>query len=141
MKLNSKQLDALAAEIQRRIVKDRNIQKEREQYVDHYLEVIKATKVLDQINQLFEHEYVQTLSLDLQSFFDMIGIEKPRYYGTNIIRKGFVLENLSRILNDSFREEIPSLDQIRHKLVLESIVVDKNETIEDLIERMVEKFE
>lgn len=141
MKLNSKQLDALAAEIQRRIVKDRNIQKEREQYVDHYLEVIKATKVLDQINQLFEHEYVQTLSLDLVSFFDMIGIKKPRYYGTNIIRKGFVEENLRRILNDSFREEIPSLDQIRHKLILESIVVEKDESIEDLINKLVEKFE
>lgn len=141
MKLNSKQLDALSSEIQRRIVKDRNIQKEREQYIDRYLEVIKTTGILDQINKLFEHEYVQTLSLDLESFFDMIGINKPRYYGTNIVRKGFVEENLRRILNDSFREEIPSLDQIRHKLILESIVVEKDESIEDLIERMVEKFE
>lgn len=141
MKLNNKQLDALVSEIQCRITKDRNIQKEKEEYINHYLEVIKATKVLDQINSFFEHQYVQTLSLDLVSFFDMIGIKKPRYYGTNIIRKGFVLENLSRILNDSFREEIPSLDQIRHKLILESIVVEKGETIEDLIERLVEKFE
>lgn len=141
MKLNNKQVDALAYEIKEKLSKKRNLKKEKEDYVSNYLKIIKDSGLLDQINELFNSQLLQTISLNLSELFNIIGIDEPRYYGTNVIRRDYVEENLERIILDSYKENIPTLSEIKNKLILESIVVNEDESIEDFINKMVQKFE
>lgn len=141
MKLNNKQVDALAYEIKEKLLKKRNLKKEKEEYVSSYLKIIKDNGLLDQINELFNSQLIQTISLNLPEFFNIIGIDEPRYYGTNVIRRDYVEENLECIILDSYKENIPTLSEIKNKLILESIVVNEDKSIEDFINKMVQKFE
>lgn len=140
MKLTTKQLDALASEIRMQLLAKKK-ENEKEKYVSHYLEIIKASGLMDQIYDAFKFQATKEIVLDVSIISDIIGLPKPNWHVYGWIKRDRIEEDLKYIIKDTYNDNIPSFDTIKHRLVLESIALSQEETIDDFISKMVEKFE
>lgn len=140
MKLNNKQLDALASEIRTQLLAKKK-ENEKENYMSHYLEIIKANGLMDQITNAFNSQIISQIVLDLPTLFDIIGLPKPNWRTYSCIKRDCIEESLMSTIEETYNDNVPSFDAIKHRLVLESITLSQEETIDDFISRMIEKFE
>lgn len=145
MKLTKSQLNVLAREVYQRL-KDsdafKNKAEERMKKINADLEIYKKSKIYKEVEKILKMEeiaYVNVLKIPILRLLKYNIANCPSYQTVTLYPK----DHLGTI-KDMLERELPiratRIEDIEAKILLSTIVPDKEESVDDIINKIIEQF-
>lgn len=144
MKLSSRQIDALASDIRNKIINnpeynwtDEVSEKKVKKVYDKFLK----SSVYKNIMELYKALPLSYVSMGKKDFYDVLWLDTTNISNYNITLEPKYIENqVKGFVRETLRKQYPTLSQIANKLVLETILINKDESIDTFMDRFIKKL-
>lgn len=145
MKLNNRQIDVLVNEIHKRICSDPKYlgtDPESEKSVNELFEAYKQTDFYKKAKEILDMNPNNKITVIGHYYIQVLGISdkiKDNYVYYYLTSKNLD-ENAIAAIRMAFMKKAPYKSEIKDKLILDSIFIDKDTEIEDFIANFVQKI-
>lgn len=142
MKLNKKQIEALAEVIYHNIYSDKNcilFREREERLANAKLEEIKDSETYAAIWVMFKNYEMESLTFNWQKFCKLFGIESKYIRSTLTVHKGNIDWSIKNFLALAYSRPRLTLKDIENKIILETIN-ENSATTETLINNITNSF-
>lgn len=145
MKLTKSQLNVLAREVYEKLKETetfKNKRKERMKEVSADLEIYKKSKLYKEVEKILKMKEVAYVNVFKHSIFTLLKRETggiPSYQTVTLYP-----ENHLGVIKDMLEREKPvrnvRIEDIEAKILLSTIIPDKEESVDDIINKIIEQF-